>query len=113
MSKKKLLVIDDEKDFCLLLKKFFAKKGFDIHISHYLQEGMKMLEALKPDILILDNNLPDGLGWKKAEFIYEKFPKLKLILISAYHPDNSLAIKYPSIKIYEKPIDLVELNNHL
>jgi len=61
---KKILIIDDEKDFGLLLKDFLTKK-YEVYLSHTIEDGMKTLEEIKPDYIFLDNNLPDGLGWGK------------------------------------------------
>ena len=113
MPKKKVLIIDDETDFCLLLKNYFMKRNYEVHISHTLKEGMHTLEDIHPDIIFLDNNLPDGLGWEKTEYIIDKFANTKLNLISAYQYSASLSSKFPSVKIWEKPISINELNSYL
>jgi two-component system OmpR family response regulator len=109
----KVLIIDDEADFCLLLKNYFIKKNYEVHISHTLKDGMRSLETIQPDIIFLDNNLPDGLGWEKTEYILEKHAHTQLNLISAYHYNPSLLTKFPSVKVWEKPISLNELNKYL
>jgi len=110
---RKVLVIDDEIDFCQLLKAFFIRKQYQVFICHTLREGLRQLDKILPDILFLDNNLPDGLGWDQAPDIAEKYPKLLLILISAYHP-NLPRIKITSnLKLLEKPISLKELETYL
>ena len=113
MSRKKVLVIDDEDDFGLLLKNYLSKKGFEVYISRTLREGMDAFENIRPDILFLDNNLPDGLGWEKTDYVMNKLPNIKCILISAYQHDNFTSNKYPTVKILEKPINIVELNSYL
>lgn len=113
MHKLKVLIIDDETDFCLLLKNYFMKKNYEVHISHTLKEGMFSLENIQPDIVFLDNNLPDGLGWEKTEYILENHAKARLNLISAYHYNPSLLSKFPGVRIWEKPISLNELNKYL
>ena len=113
MSKKKVLIIDDETDFCLLLKNFFTRKNYEVHISHTLTDGMHTLESVHPDILFLDNNLPDGLGWEKTEFITQNYSDVQLNLISAYQYSSTLPSQFPSVKIWEKPISIKELNTYL
>jgi two-component system, OmpR family, response regulator len=108
-----VLIIDDETDFCLLMKNYFSRKNYDVHISHTLEEGMKDLNHFKPDILFLDNNLPDGLGWEKTEYIRQHFPHTSINLISAYQYDQRIATKITSVRIWEKPISLSELNRYL
>ncbi len=86
-SGKRVFIIDDETDFCLLMKNYFIRKNFEVHIFHTLEEGMKNLDLIKPDILFLDNNLPDGLGWEKTEYILEHFPGIP------YQPDQRLPVR--------------------
>lgn len=112
-SNKKVLIIDDETDFCLLLKNYFARRNYEVHISHTLKEGLRTLESIQPDIIFLDNNLPDGLGWEKTEYILQKYENSQLNLISAYQYSSSILTKFPAVKIWEKPISLNELNNYL
>jgi DNA-binding response OmpR family regulator len=113
MLGKRVLIIDDEADFCLLIRNYFVKKNYEVHISYTLREGMHSLENFKPDILFLDNNLPDGLGWEKTEYICKTYPNLRVNLISAYQYNPSIASQFPTIRIWEKPISLSELNRYL
>jgi len=112
-SGKRVLIIDDETDFCLLLKNYFVKKDFEVHIYHTLEEGMRNMEIINPDIIFLDNNLPDGLGWEKTEYISKHFPNTRLNLISAYQYDQRYSDNPGSVRIWEKPISLTELNKYL
>jgi DNA-binding response OmpR family regulator len=107
MNKKKVLIIDDEPDFGLLLKNFFVKKNYEVFVSYTLSEGMDKLDEVKPDYIFLDNNLPDGLGWSKTEYILNKYPNVHLNLVSAYYVPKTSAT---SFRILEKPIALEELN---
>ena len=112
-SVKSVLIIDDETDFCLLMKNYFVRRNYDVYIFHTLEEGMRNLEKINPDIIFLDNNLPDGLGWEKTEFIRQNFPNTLINLISAYQYDHSYSEKLTSVRIWEKPISLSDLNKYL
>ncbi len=83
--KKKILIIDDEEDFCFIFKSYLLKKGCDAFVAHSLDAGFKLIDTVKPDVVFLDNNLPDGDGWEKAELIHHTYPSVKLNLISAYN----------------------------
>jgi len=112
-SGKRVLIIDDETDFCILLKNYFVRQNYEVHIFHTLTEGMMNLSKINPDIIFLDNNLPDGLGWEKTEYISQHFPKTRINLISAYQYDQNTAYDSSSVRIWEKPISLTELNKYL
>lgn len=97
----KILLIDDDKDFGLILSYFFADKPFQFYVAHSLAEGMAMLEKIRPDHIFLDNGLPDGFGWEKTDFILDTYPLVQLNLLSALIvPINSTH----TFRILEKPI---------
>ncbi len=110
--KKRVLVIDDEVDFCFLLKTYLSKKNYEILLANTLNQGMQLLESEVPDIVFLDNNLPDGFGWDKIEFICAAYPGIELNLISAYKYSMPSSDPY-HLKIWEKPLDLRRLDQYL
>ena len=112
--KKKVLIIDDEEDACLLLKQYFIKKGFDVKCAYTLKEGLQQIRLERPDLVFLDNNLPDGLGWEVSACLLQENPSLEIHLISAYN--NSMAdFKKMSreVMIWQKPISLKKLDEQL
>jgi DNA-binding response OmpR family regulator len=44
---KKVLIIDDEEDLGLLMKRFFFTRKIDVFVAHTIAEGMKLLERAK------------------------------------------------------------------
>jgi len=111
-GRKKVLIIDDEVDLCLLLKTYLIKRNFEVYYTHTLNEGKRKFNLIKPDILFLDNNLPDGTGWGEVPEFLSANPELQLHLISAYHPDHPNP-RGNFFKIWEKPLTLKELDNLL
>ena len=82
------------------------------HLNGNLPSGITDLTNL--EILLLDNNLPDGMGWTVADNIREKFPKMHITLISAYHTAKEFKAKLDnSINILEKPISLRDIERYL
>ena len=110
--KKKVLIIDDEVDFCFLLKTYLSKKDYNISLANTLYQGMQLLESENPDIIFLDNNLPDGFGWDKIDFITHSHPKAQLNLMSAYNY-TYLVPEAEKVKVWEKPLDLRKLDEYL
>lgn len=108
MPKKKILIIDDETDLCLLLESYFTRKNYEVHSAHSLAEGTKQVELLHPDILFLDNNLPDGIGWNKVEQFIHVNPALRLFLMSGY-PPTFPSIPGFSYEVLIKPISFSDL----
>jgi two-component system OmpR family response regulator len=104
----KILIVDDENDFCEIMKNYFEKKGYDVLLAATLSEGLALIKKEKPDILFLDNNLPDGQGWDSVDEIVEIIPHSRVFLISAHK--NKFYSKSKknnhSITVWEKPISL-------
>ena len=109
--KQKILIVDDETDFCLIMKNFFTKKGYDVSLAYTLKEGMTILKEFRPHILFLDNNLPDGQGWDAMNEIVEIIPQVRAYLISAHRNKASFYGLDKNIMIWEKPISLSTLNS--
>ena len=112
MSKSKVLIIDDEVDYCMIMKSYFEKKNYDFYLAFTLHAGLELLKTVQPDILFLDNNLPDGSGWQRLGEIVEKFPQMKIYLISAYQQQKDFKSPSPGIIFWEKPLTLSLLNQH-
>ena len=115
--KRKVLIIDDEVDFCLLMQFYLSKKNCDVSFSHTLKDGLGSIKNKAPDIVILDNNLPDGLGWPAANSILDAAPEVHLFLISANKPGNkdgiSNSINSNHLQVVEKPISISQIDNFL
>jgi DNA-binding NtrC family response regulator len=102
--RKKVLIIDDEIDLCLLMKAYFLRKNYEVYISHTLTDGVNRLSEIHPDYLFIDYNLPDGLGWDKLPDLYKKFPDIHYHLISAFRPNTPPSFNGSKVTIWEKPI---------
>lgn len=111
---KKVLIVDDEIEFCMMIKYFLTKKNYEVFVANSLSEGLKRMKSVLPDSLLLDNNLPDGMGWAAAGKIKENYPEMHITLISAHRSVRDL--KYhlsSSINILEKPFSLQDIEQYL
>ena len=111
MLKLKILIVDDERDYCSIMKSYFQEKNYEVFLAGTLNEAMHYMDHNAPDILFLDNNLPDGRGWNHINDLMEKNPGLRLFLVSAYNQKPNIAVD-AKITIWEKPISLNLLNQH-
>jgi two-component system OmpR family response regulator len=104
----KILIVDDENDFCEIMKNYFVKKGYKVLLASTLHEGLDLIKKDTPDILFLDNNLPDGQGWDHVDEIVDIIPQSRVFLISAHKNKYHFKSKKTdhSITVWEKPISL-------
>lgn len=110
---KKIVIIDDEEDLCHLMKTFLVDLNYEVFLAHTLTSGMELVGSVHPDIVFVDNNLPDGLGWDKLDQIKSALPNSRINLMSAYHTHPKSATFSPNIGYIEKPLRLHLLKDYL
>jgi len=80
----KILVIDDDTDICLLLRRFLSKNGFDVAIAHNGVSGLATLDDFRPDLVLTDFKLGDMDGVTILAQIKERFPYVPVLIITGY-----------------------------
>ncbi len=91
MKNNKILIVDDEVDFGIVMSSFFTKKGYNVYTAMSITDGLKILEEQRPEYIFFDNNLPDGLGWSNAQFVLNTYPETRLVLMSALQTPTTSA----------------------
>ena len=64
MQKGKILVVDDEKNICDLLRMYLEKEGYTVVMAHTGLDAVNMFAAENPDLVLLDIMLPELDGWQ-------------------------------------------------
>lgn len=80
----RILVIDDDTDICLLLRRFLGRNGFEVAIAHNGTSGLETLTDFKPDLVMTDFRLGDMDGGELLVRIKEQFPRVPVIIITGY-----------------------------
>lgn len=80
----KILIVDDEADICLLLKKFFTKNGFEAHTASNGEEAIQFLKTKHADLVICDFKLPDYNGLEILQKIKIINSGIQVIMITGY-----------------------------
>ncbi|GAB3715034.1 hypothetical protein GCM10027592_55270 [Spirosoma flavus] len=83
-ASKRVLIIDDEADICLLLSGLLRRLGYQPTCAHFIEEGRQCLHSQQFDAIFLDLNLPDGLGFDLLPSIREEQKVAKVVMISAF-----------------------------
>jgi|SRR3954468_23937237 DNA-binding NtrC family response regulator len=102
--KKKVLVIDDEKDFCELIKNILPRDNFLVDCAFTLREAEEKLRE-HPQIVLLDNNLPDGSGLDYLQMHPVPFLNTSVIIITADSRESvkQKARREGTVAFLEKP----------
>lgn len=87
--RKKILIIDDEHDFGVLLKLSLQENGFDVIIAEDGKSGLEKAKYEKPDLIILDLGLPGLSGEEVCRKIRkDECPKgVPIIMLTAKGSD--------------------------
>ena len=80
----KLLIIDDDKDICLVLSKFLTKNDYDVDVAHRGDEGLKLLRTHDYTLILCDYRLPDFTGVEMLRKIKLLQPTTAVIIITGY-----------------------------
>jgi DNA-binding response OmpR family regulator len=101
---KKILIVEDEGDMCLLLN--ILLNGEEMELDHVptLLEADEYLQKALPEIIILDNKLPDGYGIDFIIYLKKKYPSIRIIMISGFDSAaRDVAIENGADVYLEKP----------
>lgn len=113
MDKKKILIIDDEKDLCELMKLNLESMGkFEVTVAYSGQEGIKKAKETNFDLVISDFSMPGMDGKEVLETLKNFNPLLPVVLFTVYHDDVSTiprSIKSKADGLINKPIDHEQL----
>jgi two-component system, OmpR family, response regulator len=81
-ASRKVLIIEDESDLCLLLNILLDGTGTDVEHVQSIAKAEEYLLQEKPALILLDNRLPDGFGIDFLGFVKKEHPETKVIMIS-------------------------------
>ncbi len=99
----KVLLIEDEADLCMILKKLLERQKFVVDYTHSIVGGIEKIKTFNPDIVFLDNNLPDGSGVAIIPALKELCPKARLVMISAMEQVMKDALEQGADRVIKKP----------
>jgi len=81
---KKILVVDDDVDICVLLSAFLGKKGFEVSKAHSSRGMLNLMNEKKFDVVLCDFRLGDTDGLEAISEIHKIDPSVPVIIITGY-----------------------------
>ncbi len=106
-----ILIIDDEKLIRWSLEKDLTKSGFDVLEAENCRVAISILQDCDPDLIILDQMLPDGTGIELLQKIKESKNGTPVIMLTAVDKSDIAvqAMKLGAHDYVTKPINFEEL----
>jgi two-component system, NtrC family, response regulator AtoC len=108
----KILVIDDEKLIRWTLEQHLAKDGYEILTADSAEKGLELINEEQPDVILLDNRLPEMTGLELLEKLNVQERGLMIIMITAYGMVETAvrAMKLGAFDYISKPFNLEEIS---
>ena len=109
--KKTLLVIDDDRVFGEAVKDYLSSDAVEVLLAHKAADGLTLCALRKVDVVVLDQQLPDGEGHTLCPDILKFNDHTKIIFSTAFPSfENAVkAIRSGAHDYLSKPYDLEEL----
>ena len=79
---KKILIVEDDKDFLAILQKKFTIEGFSVVVAENGEEAIEVAEKEKPDLILLDIMMPKMDGLVMAKKIRENDKNVPIMLLT-------------------------------
>lgn len=109
MTMKKILLVDDEEGIHILYREELEALGYEVHSAMSGDEALIHIPTLKPDLVILDIQMPGMNGIDVLRRIKEQDSKLPVILSSAYQEFKQNLSSWASDDFVVKSADMREL----
>lgn len=108
---KKILIVDDEMGIVEEVSDFLTEEGFEVQSADTGEDGIRAIQAFKPDLLIVDMKLPDMSGIDVLRSFKQQCPTSKVIVNTGY-VDQKLIDEAEALGrdvFLQKPFDLEKL----
>ncbi len=111
----KILVIDDSSTNIVLLDALLQREGYEVITSLGAKEGLKYVESLKPDLILLDLLMPEvnGFDFMKSFNKMDIDKDIPVIIVSAVGTSENKKIskELGAANFINKPVDIPALIN--
>jgi DNA-binding response OmpR family regulator len=107
-STARVLIVDDERQICELVKVFLSRRGFEVETALSGAEALEKFDDFLPQAVLLDIRMPELSGIEVLRRIKDKVPKTKVIILSAFGDSQTVqkSLALGASGYIQKPIEL-------
>ncbi|MDR6372370.1 CheY-like chemotaxis protein [Chryseobacterium bernardetii] len=111
MSKRKILIFDDETAILEVITIIFEENGYDVRISETSHDILEKVADYQPDVILMDNWIPKIGGVEATKLLKstEAFKHIPVIYVTANSDIVALASEAGADDYVSKPFDLDDL----
>ena len=106
-----LLVVDDEPELRGLLAEYFGRHGFSVRTAQDAAEARELIAAARPQLAVLDINMPGENGLSLARWLREAHPGVAIVMLTTAGEtvDRIVGLELGADDYVSKPYELREL----
>lgn len=109
----RILLVEDHEELWDFLSRRLQRRGFEVELAHDGQEGLAKAQELKPDVILLDMNLPVMDGWTAARELRADPATARIPIIAltahAMAGDRDRVLEAGCDDYHPKPVDFARL----
>ena len=111
MSKKKILIFDDDKTILEVITIIFEENGYQVEISETSHDILEKVTQFQPDVILMDNWIPNIGGVEATRLLksHEEFNRIPVIYVTANNDIVALAEQAQADDYVAKPFNLDDL----
>jgi len=113
MSKKRILVVDDEVDLVETVRFSLELEGYDVLVAYNGEEALNQARKENPDLILLDLMLPKLDGYKVCRLLKfdERYKHIPVLMLTAkiQEKDKSTGMETGANEYITKPFEMDEL----
>ncbi len=86
MSKKRILVVEDDLDNTTLVRLLLKRENYDVLTAENGQKGIAVTQSERPDLIVLDLDMPVMDGWRMIDELKEqkKTRDIPIVVVTAH-----------------------------
>ncbi|MBE6878343.1 MAG: response regulator transcription factor [Ruminococcaceae bacterium] len=110
MDREKILIVDDDRNICELLRLYLEKEGYETYLAHDGESAIAMHDEMEVDLVLLDVMMPRVDGWEACRRIRAK-KETPIIMLTAKGEtfDKVLGLELGADDYIVKPFDTKEV----
>ena len=113
----KILLVEDHQEIWDFLSRRLKRRGFEVDVAEDGRQGLERARADKPDVMLLDMNLPEMDGWTVAKELKadDATRGIRIIALTAHAMagDREKALAAGCDDYHAKPVDFSQLLNQI
>ena len=101
-----MLIVDDDPSVRESLRRLLKNEQYEVKLAGNGDEAMECLQGTTVDLVLLDLNLGAEDGWEVFQRITECDASIPVVIVTAAHEQEALALEAGADALVEKPIDV-------